>query len=346
MPAADHQAQDDHFPITDSHRAGEGPAEEAERVAADQPSGFAGASEHASEEAFPATAAEEPLPWTDEAMSRAASAAALEAAAELGGEALPLEGLHPFRTDGVEPTSEHSPGAQDADLDADRLMARGHDEDTTSPAHEFAPTLPPPPDVSEVARAFPPVAGETAGADGDAHARPAAGTHFPSDALEAFGSLDMPLPPRVEPAALQPGASLEDEPEFDAPAVSQPVVTREVTEAQALAPSPNPAPGAADEITAGTAGAPAVAGLGAARFGALNLDFDLELPPSPAQPVPTFSPEELVRIARNKLDLAAEYIELGDLAGARTLINEVIEANDVGTRDAARAMLSTLAPLS
>jgi FimV-like protein len=62
--------------------------------------------------------------------------------------------------------------------------------------------------------------------------------------------------------------------------------------------------------------------------------------------LPTFTPQDLVRIARNKLDLASEYIELGDLAGARALIHEVIEANDDATRTQARALLSTLAPLS
>jgi FimV-like protein len=88
------------------------------------------------------------------------------------------------------------------------------------------------------------------------------------------------------------------------------------------------------------------AGFGASGFGALKLDFDLELPPSPAEPLPAFTPADLTRIARNKLDLAAEYIELGDLSGARALINEVIETNDPGTRTEARALLSTLAPLS
>ncbi len=87
-----------------------------------------------------------------------------------------------------------------------------------------------------------------------------------------------------------------------------------------MPPPPNAeqAPHAADEIAAGTAGRGAVAGLGAgtlgaAGFGALKLDFDTELPPSPAQPLPAFTPADLARIARNKLDLAAEYIELGDL---------------------------------
>jgi FimV-like protein len=54
----------------------------------------------------------------------------------------------------------------------------------------------------------------------------------------------------------------------------------------------------------------------------------------------------MARIARNKLELAAEYIALGDVGGARTLIHEVIESNDAGTRDEAHALLATLAPLS
>jgi FimV-like protein len=62
--------------------------------------------------------------------------------------------------------------------------------------------------------------------------------------------------------------------------------------------------------------------------------------------VPTFTPEQLAKIARNKLELASEYIALGDLGGARTLLHEVIESNDADTRDEAHALLATLAPLS
>jgi len=36
---------------------------------------------------------------------------------------------------------------------------------------------------------------------------------------------------------------------------------------------------------------------------------------------------------------------LGDVAGARALINEVIDSNDPATREAARALLGSLAPL-
>ncbi|MFM0276011.1 fimbrial protein FimV [Paraburkholderia aspalathi] len=165
-------------------------------------------------------------------------------------------------------------------------------------------------------------------------------TEFPRDALDAFSSLNMPLPPRVE--------STDDEAvSVPGSLATPPVASPETTAQQAVAPhDPDDFPHVADEITAGTAGHAAVAGLGAAGFGALKLDFDLELPPSPAQPLPVFTRADLSRIARNKLDLAAEYIDLGDLSGARTLINEVIEANDPATRTEARALLSTLAPLS
>ena len=147
----------------------------------------------------------------------------------------------------------------------------------------------------------------------------------------------MGLPPRVEPATpVTPPASLS----------TQPVVEPEITAQHALMHGSAGSLPAAEEIAAGTAGPAAVAGLGAAGFGALNLDFDLELPPSPAQPLPSFTPHDLIRIARNKLDLASEYIELGDLAGARALIQEVIDTNDAATRTEARALLSTLRPLS
>lgn len=172
---------------------------------------------------------------------------------------------------------------------------------------------------------------------------PAVPFEFPRDAMRALDSIDdFALPPRTGAASPDASDASEAAPEHR---VTQPVVEPEITARQAV-PESTPTPFAADEIVAGTAGAAAVAGLGASRFGALTLDFDLDLPASPAQAVPGFTPEELARIARNKLDLASEYIDLGDVVGARTLINEVIESNDVDTRADARALLSTLAPLS
>ncbi|MBN3818224.1 pilus assembly protein FimV, partial [Paraburkholderia sp. Se-20369] len=87
----------------------------------------------------------------------------------------------------------------------------------------------------------------------------------------------------------------------------------------------------------------APAPLGGAQFDALKLDFDLDLPSAPGAALPALTPDELARIARNKLDLASEYVELGDVSGARTLLQEVVDANDAATHDDARALLAKLA---
>ncbi|CAJ8548979.1 putative fimV C-domain protein [Burkholderia pseudomallei] len=109
-----------------------------------------------------------------------------------------------------------------------------------------------------------------------------------------------------------------------------------------------PAPAEPGDVPAAPDRAPAAnpPPLGVAQFGALNLDFDLELPSGPSASLPAFTPEALAKIARNKLELASEYVELGDLAGARTLLHEVIEADHADTRDEARVMLAKLADLS
>ncbi|MEY8173206.1 FimV/HubP family polar landmark protein [Burkholderia multivorans] len=167
------------------------------------------------------------------------------------------------------------------------------------------------------------------------------------NAITALGSLDMPLPPR---AAGETPSSSDD-------AEATHIATNGRT-------APRPPAGANDTSTehpadredelewdddaphADTSARPAVPSplspLGGAQFGALNLDFDLDLPSAPGAELPALTPEELARIARNKLDLAAEYVELGDLSGARTLLQEVVDANDAATRDDARAMLAKL----
>ncbi|AIO72961.1 FimV/HubP family polar landmark protein [Burkholderia multivorans] len=167
------------------------------------------------------------------------------------------------------------------------------------------------------------------------------------NAITALGSLDMPLPPR---AAGETSSSSDD-------AEATLIATNGQT-------APRPPAGANDTSTdhpadhedelewdddaphADTSARPAapspLSPLGGAQFGALNLDFDLDLPSAPGAELPALTPEELARIARNKLDLAAEYVELGDLSGARTLLQEVVDANDAATRDDARAMLAKL----
>ncbi|WP_321792632.1 FimV/HubP family polar landmark protein [Caballeronia sp. J97] len=191
---------------------------------------------------------------------------------------------------------------------------------------------------------------------------------FPQDAIQALGSLEMELPPRMElsikppsatvpvietsastsdtpshaqhPAALQPPPA-EVQPIAQVPFVPQPLARPETArQTQSQGQS------VASQIEAGTAGAASVAGLGATRFGPLSLDFDLGAASSTTEPLPALTPAQLATIARNKLELAAEYIELGDLSGARTLLQEVIESNDPATRQQAATLLSTLAPHS
>jgi FimV-like protein len=292
----------------------------------------------------------EPLPAAPpETSNGATTAPSLAAAAELGAEALPLQPLEPLEPldeprQRVDPTRHRQwndePARSAPSAQQEPATDRQDHPDTPAPVIDFAQqntesrTVPPlgQPSDDAVSSTFP---------EPSTPAQPvsAAPSAFPRDAVDAFSSLDMPLPPRIDSpadtghaatsAATQPAASPQD--------AAQHAIT-----SQELDDSPH----IADEIAAGTAGHAALAGLGARSFGALNLDFDLELPPSPAPPLPAFTQTDLIRIARNKLDLASEYIELGDLSGARTLINEVIEADDPATRTEARALLSTLAPLS
>jgi len=169
------------------------------------------------------------------------------------------------------------------------------------------------------------------------------------NAISALNSLDMPLPPRQadEPAAREGQAESEKIATNGQSASHPPVGAGDLSpeypadhddefdwDPDAATPAPH----------AGGASTPSsLPPLGGAQFGALNLDFDLDLPSAPGAALPALTPEELARIARNKLDLASEYVELGDLSGARTLLQEVIDANDAATRDEAHALLAKLA---
>lgn len=247
------------------------------------------------------------------------------------------------------------------DTDASRLAGRAS---TDEPSIEEAP-------AEEAVHAEPELHEPATPLEPAAAAAPESEATLPPDAMAALGGLEIGLPPRVgagpespvHPAEPEPG-ELEEEghgepvPEWTADAgaptheAAPPAHADENDEAAHEAQAPPAAPAAA----------PAVTGLGAAPVGRLNLSFDLDLPGAQAgegekestgadeqgdiSPVPQFTPEQLARIARNKLDLAAEYIALGDLGGARTLIHEVIDSNDAATHDEAHAMLATLAPLS
>ncbi|HDR8909096.1 TPA: pilus assembly protein FimV [Burkholderia multivorans] len=167
------------------------------------------------------------------------------------------------------------------------------------------------------------------------------------NAITALGSLDMPLPPRA--AGETPSSSDDAEAAHIATngqtAPRTPVGAND-TSTEHPADHEDEFEWDDDAPHADTSARPAapspLSPLGGAQFGALKLDFDLDLPSAPGAELPALTPEELARIARNKLDLAAEYVELGDLSGARTLLQEVVDANDAATRDDARAMLAKL----
>ncbi|MGI0504650.1 pilus assembly protein FimV, partial [Burkholderia sp. ZZQ-2] len=176
------------------------------------------------------------------------------------------------------------------------------------------------------------------------------------NAISALNSLDMPLPPRTqdEPSlATDESAAQARQSDTDKVATNGQVDSR--LPIGAIDPAPEHPADQDDEFDwdpdaatpAGQAGSPfatsSLPPLGGAQFGALKLDFDLDLPSTPGAALPALTPNELARIARNKLDLATEYVELGDLSGARTLLQEVVDANDTATRDDARALLAKLA---
>ncbi|MFP4890863.1 FimV/HubP family polar landmark protein [Paraburkholderia sp. EG304] len=318
---------------------------EAERTAAERIASERAAEEQAAQQAGTLSSGSEPsteppsdAPAPDETLRSAGTAANLAAAAELGADALPLGPLEPT----IGATQDENAHHVQWDEESTESPTAPH----TATAEPQSPLNVPPPVIDFTQHQTEPRATTSLGqpfSDIPVPVQPAASapTDFPRDAVDAFGSLNMPLPPRIEVPTVgeaAPSTSLS----------TQPVASPDTTAQQAFGVhgADDDTPHVADQIAAGTAGHGAVAGLGAAGFGALKLDFDLELPPSPAQPLPAFTPADLARIARNKLELASEYIELGDLGGARALINEVIEANDPATRTEARALLSTLAPLS
>jgi pilus assembly protein FimV len=178
---------------------------------------------------------------------------------------------------------------------------------------------------------------------------------FPHEAIQALDTLEFNLPPRMEltlnlptgpvtSSGVQPQAAPPAAMNHTAPFGAPPVMTQPVADAQHTQRAPLES--VASQIEAGTAGAGSVAGLGATQFAPLSMDFDSKLPRSQTAPLPPMTPAQLAAIARNKLELAGEYIELGDLPGARTLLQEVIASNDPATRQRAATMLSTLAPHS
>jgi FimV-like protein len=200
------------------------------------------------------------------------------------------------------------------DRDDESLLAshRGGDKALASDRLDAGQTH-----AADTAREGPTVEAFTATTHADERHTPLA-PDFPAHAAAALASLELSLPPLPSTTSSVYDAAIADAQiaavEHDAP----------------MAPPPSVAPPPR---------------LGAAHFGALNLDFDLDLPPLAAQPSVALAPDELAAIARHKLNLAVESMKLGDAAGARALVSEVIASNDPTTLEKARALHAALAPL-
>jgi pilus assembly protein FimV len=344
VAARDHQSDPTHEPQAfDQHDAHggdqasvvESPAAPSDEIAHEEPSIDETEAEAQSVEPLTSTEPTEPTPELPPDVATPATHAE-HAAADEDIDSIPIL-AEPIS---AEPTATAATDAAQAESHTEQPLGEPQlspDRDAHEPATEALAA------AAEPTSAEPTAAAPAAAAPDEPHAAP----QFPHAALAALGSLDMSLPPRAAESAEPSDPAKPAEPVTQpASLTTQPVVEPDITAQQAVPLHEPQPPRVGEQIEAGTAGHGAIAGMGAAKYGPLALDFDLELPPGPAQPLPTFTPEELARIARNKLELAAEYIELGDVAGARTLINEVIESNDAATRNEARAMLSTLAPLS
>ncbi|AFQ51194.1 FimV/HubP family polar landmark protein [Burkholderia cepacia] len=235
---------------------------------------------------------------------------------------------------------------RDADASSSPEAVKPHDDQAEAPSAHAAlerDSAPVPHDSAPVAAT---AAGEPVEAPAATDAQHAV---LMQNAISALNSLDMPLPPRIADES----AAREGQAESGQIATNGQFAPRRPVGASYLPPE-HPADhddefdwdsDAATPAThaGGSSGLSSLPPLGGAQFGALKLDFDLDLPATPDAVLPALTPAELVRIARNKLDLASEYVELGDLSGARTLLQEVVDANDAATRDDARALLAKLA---
>lgn len=251
----------------------------------------------------------------------------------------------------VEPAVAEAPSAPEATKPHDEQLGLPPAQAAVAPVNEVAP--------AQAAHGAEPA--ETAAAkSADMPAAPSAAdaqhATLMQNAISALNSLDMPLPPRTsddvpltpDELSARAGQSDIDEIATNGQVESHPPIGVSHPTPEHPADQDDEYDWDPDAATpAGHAGSPpplpSLPPLGGAQFGALKLDFDLDLPSAPGAALPALTADELARIARNKLDLASEYVELGDLSGARTLLQEVIDANDTATRDDARALLAKLA---
>ncbi|KWF97765.1 pilus assembly protein FimV [Burkholderia diffusa] len=305
--------------------------------------------------------------WRKRRKARPAEAVTPEPDGTAGADA----GASPSPVEPVPPILPETPVARDAAADANLVSAaavaaevtetRDLDVHSSSEAgatqddQKEAPAAPAA--LARVAESVPhdaePVAETTPGEPIEAPAAPATNdaqhAALMQNAISALNSLDMPLPPRTAEEPTARDVQVESEQiATNGQSASPPHVDASGSTPEHPADQDDEFDWDPDAATpashAGSTSAPSsLPPLGGAQFGALKLDFDLDLPSAPGAVLPALTPEELARIARNKLDLASEYVELGDLSGARTLLQEVVDANDAATRDDARALLAKLA---
>ncbi|AWV03580.1 pilus assembly protein FimV [Burkholderia sp. JP2-270] len=314
---------------------------------------------------------------TDDAGTTAAAAAAGGAAVEADAEPsvereLPIRPEMPVARDAAADMNLAAATAAaaetveppEADASPAPEVTKPHDDQPELPPAPAHAAVPPGNDVASAPATAPhdaePVEPAAADKPAETPAEPSATetqhAALMQNAISALSSLDMPLPPRTqddpslaadEPAA-RAGQSGTDKIATNGQSASRPPIGSNDPAPEHPADQDDEFEWDPDAATpADDAGRPSATSslppLGGAQFGALKLDFDLDLPSAPGAALPALTPDELARIARNKLDLAAEYVELGDLSGARTLLQEVVDANDAATRDDARALLAKLA---
>jgi len=304
---------------------------------------------------------------TDDAGTTAAAAAEAEAAPSIERE-LPIRPEMPVARDAAADMNLAAATAAaaetveppEADASPTLEVTKPHDDQPELPPAPAHAAVPPENDVASAPATAPHDAEPVEQAAAETPAEPSATetqhAALMQNAISALGSLDMPLPPRTqddpslaadEPAA-RAGQSDADKIATNGQSALRPPIGSNDPAPEHPADQDDEFEWDPDATTpAAHVGSPSATSLlpplGGAQFGALKLDFDLDLPSAPGAALPALTPDELARIARNKLDLAAEYVELGDLSGARTLLQEVVDANDAATRDDARALLAKLA---
>jgi pilus assembly protein FimV len=184
----------------------------------------------------------------------------------------------------------------------------------------------------------------------------------PMDASTMPRSVLPSTPSGFAPPALEdeePAGDLDLNLDAPAPEVAHPVTMPEATHPMTAAPASAAGPDSSldfelPEVEMPPAPAPAAQAPVEFDLGSLSLDLDTPRAAAPAapQPVPELADLELPGAAEGveeadplmrKLELAEEFRQIGDMEGARDLIEEVIAKANGSLKARAQGMLETLA---